>query len=185
MTKIEDIKVEKTFYKREKDALGNVTRTPYQKTVPRPVNVVSPGVRFGYYLIDLIIFYALQFILGFGLGMLLVVMETPMHTMVEIVNLLTFLIFFFYYSVFEGFLGGTVGKLICGYVVIDQYAERITFSKGMLRTLCRIVPFEAFSCFGERGWHDKWSETYVVKKSEHAELRKLLGKMNLNETIID
>jgi hypothetical protein len=32
----------------------------------------------------------------------------------------------------------------------------------LLRTLCRIVPFEPFSAFGGHPWHDKWTRTYVI-----------------------
>jgi hypothetical protein len=32
----------------------------------------------------------------------------------------------------------------------------------LLRTLCRFIPFEPFSFFGERGWHDGLSDTLVV-----------------------
>ena len=40
------------------------------------------------------------------------------------------------------------------------------------------VTIEAFSCFGERGWHDQWSKTYVVKRSEKIELQRLLGTLS-------
>lgn len=29
--------------------------------------------------------------------------------------------------------------------------------------MARMVPFEAFSFLGERGWHDSWSGTQVVE----------------------
>ena len=73
-------------------------------------------------------------------------------------------IFFLYYALSEGLGGTTLGKLICGYTVIDEQANKISFGKAMLRTICRYIPFEQFSCFAERGWHDTLSKTYVVKK---------------------
>ena len=176
MKTIEDIRVERTFYKREKDAFGNVTRTPYQKAVPRPPVVVSQGVRFGYYFLDVIAVYLIQIIFGIIIGIALLAGRSSISPGVNIIiQLVSLAAWFFYYAIFETYVGGTVGKLICGYTVINNRVERISFGQGMLRTVIRMVPFEAFSCFGERGWHDKWAKTYVVKRSEKAELQKLLG----------
>jgi uncharacterized RDD family membrane protein YckC len=187
MKTIENLKVEKTFYKREKDFLGNVTRTPYNKFIPRKPVVVSPGVRFGYYFLDVITFYLIQIIFGLLIGIVLVATHSSFGPGVNIIfQLLSYTIWFFYYAIFETYVGGTVGKLICGYTVINDKAERITFGQGMLRTVIRMIPIEAFSCFGERGWHDKWSKTYVVKRSEKVELQRLLGTLsNSQEDILD
>lgn len=179
MKTIEDLKVEKTFYKREKDVFGNVTRTPYTKMIPRTPVVVSPGVRFGYYFLDLITFYLIQIIFGILIGIVLVATHSSFGPEVNIMfQLVSYAIWFFYYAIFETYVGGTVGKLICGYTVINDRAERISFGQGMLRTVIRMIPIEAFSCFGERGWHDQWSKTYVVKRSEKAALQKLLGSFS-------
>jgi uncharacterized RDD family membrane protein YckC len=95
-------------------------------------------------------------------------------------------IFFLYYALCEGLFGATLGKLICGYTVIDEQANKVSFGKAMLRTICRYIPFEQFSCFAERGWHDTLSKTYVVKRSEKVELQKLLGTLSNNqEDILD
>ena len=187
MKTIEDLKIEKTFYKREKDFLGNVTRTPYTKMMPRKPEVVSPGVRFGYYFLDLITFYLIQIIFGVLIGVILVATRSSFGPEVNILfQLVSYAIWFFYYAIFETYLGGTVGKLICGYTVINNRAERITFGQGMLRTVIRMIPIEAFSCFGERGWHDQWSKTYVVKRSEKIELQRLLGTLlNRQEDLLD
>ncbi len=183
MKTIEDLKVEKTFYKREKDAFGNVTRTPYQKMVPRTPVVVSQGVRFGYFMIDVVFYYIITFIIGIILGIIIVAtggIESlrPDSTMMKVLDLMGYPIFFLYYAISEGLGGATLGKLICGYTVIDEHANKVSFPKVLLRTVCRYIPFEAFSCFGERGWHDKLSKTYVVKRSEKAELQKLLGSFS-------
>lgn len=185
MKTIEDLKVEKTFYNREKDVFGNVPKTPYKKFIPRKPIVVSQGVRFGYYFLDVITFYLIQIILGILVGIVLVATHSSFGPEVNIIfQLISYAIWFFYYAIFETYVGGTVGKLICGYTVINDKAEKITFGQGMLRTVIRMIPIEAFSCFGERGWHDKWSKTYVVKRSEKAELQKMLGTLSTNQTDI-
>jgi len=188
MKTIEDLKVEKTFYRREKDFFGNVIRTPYNKFIPRKPKVVSPGVRFGYSFIDFFIIFIIQFL--FGLIFKIFAIQSKSIDTIIFLGLLSQLvslsIFLFYYAIFETYLGGSVGKLICGYTVINNRAERITFGHGMLRSVIRMVPFEAFSCLSDRGWHDRWSKTYVVKRSEKTELQRLLGTLlNRQEDLLD
>ncbi len=180
MQTIEDLKVEKTFYRREKDFLGNITRIPYNKFIPRKLKLVSPGVRFGYSLIDFFIIFIIQSLFGL-IFQLFAIRSNSIDTIILfglLSQLVSLSIFLFYYAIFETYLGGSVGKLICGYTVIDQYAEEVSFGQGMLRSVIRMVPFEAFSCLSDRGWHDRWSKTYVVKRTEKTELQKLLGSFS-------
>lgn len=85
------------------------------------------------------------------------------------------LIILFYYPFFEGLFQTTPGKLLTGSVVIDEYAEKPGFDKIFIRSLIRLIPFEAFSVFAGRGWHDRWSDTWVVKRSEAEKLQELLA----------
>jgi len=69
-----------------------------------------------------------------------------------------------YYSFCEKvFKGYTLGKLITGTRAIRDDGQELTFKDAFLRTLSRLVPFEAFSGFGDRPWHDSWTKTSVVK----------------------
>jgi uncharacterized RDD family membrane protein YckC len=70
----------------------------------------------------------------------------------------------------------TPGKYLMKTVVIDEYANKPELRTIIVRSLIRLVPFEPFSCFGDnsRGWHDRWSHTWVVTEEEVSELRKLL-----------
>ena len=186
MKTIENLKVEKTTYKKETDENGNTIKVPVTKMVARPPVVVGQGVRFGYFMIDVVFLYIIQIIIGVILGVILGV--TGNLDMLEegtgfsiFLNLSGYLIYFLYYSISEGFGGTSLGKLICGYTVINDQAEKMSFGKAMLRTVCRLIPFEAFSCFAERGWHDTLSKTYVVKKSEKLELQRLLGSFSAKE----
>lgn len=182
MKTIEELKVDRTYYNRERDINGNITRTPYTKRVKRDPVVVTPTVRLGYFLLDIVFFYMIQFILLFIGGIVYILITKDTDSLISISEnyggLIAFSIFFSYYAITESALGGTFGKLICGYVVIDEYAGKVSFGKSLLRTIIRYVPFEAFSCIGERGWHDTWSKTYVVKRKERSELRKLLHTLH-------
>jgi uncharacterized RDD family membrane protein YckC len=189
MKTIENLKVEKTVYKKERDENGVVVKIPETKMVGRPPEVVSQGVRFGYFLIDVVFFYIITFIIGILIGIIIVATGNvdqlrPESGLIKFLDKMGYLIFFLYYAISEGLGGTTLGKLICGYTVIDEYANKVSFSKALLRTVCRYIPFEAFSCFAERGWHDTLSKTYVVKRSEKAELQKLLGSYTAKEADI-
>lgn len=180
MKTIEDLTIEKTTYKKERDENGNVIQVPHTRMVKRTPVVVSQGVRFGYFMIDVVFYYILTFIIGLIVGIVVVAtgnvdMLEPGSGFVKFLDFMGYPIYFLYYAIFEGLTGASLGKLICGYTVIDEQANKISFPKALLRTICRYIPFEAFSCFAERGWHDTLSKTYVVKKSEKVELQKLMG----------
>ena len=69
-----------------------------------------------------------------------------------------------YYTFCEKlFKGYTLGKLLTGTKAIRNDGEELTFRNCILRSLSRIVPFEAFSAFGGHPWHDTWTNTRVVK----------------------
>jgi uncharacterized RDD family membrane protein YckC len=72
-----------------------------------------------------------------------------------------------YYFIFEGLFGRTLGKIITGSVVINEYGLKPGFGAIFKRTLCRLIPFDALSFLGESGrmWHDSLSDTYVVEKN--------------------
>lgn len=68
-----------------------------------------------------------------------------------------------YYTILEGSSNGrTLGKLVTGSKAIRQDGGPITWKDAFVRSLCRVVPFEVFSGFGTP-WHDRWSNTQVVK----------------------
>ena len=191
MKTIENLKVEKTTYKKETDENGDTVKVPVTKLVVRRPELVSLGVRFGYFLIDVVFYYIFTIIVGVIIGLVLVATNNvellrPGTAFNTFLNLLGYPLYFIYYGMFEGTMGTSLGKLICGYTVINDRAEKVGFGPAMLRTLCRFIPFEAFSCLAERGWHDTLSKTYVVKKSEKIELQKLLGTLsNTQEDILD
>lgn len=70
-----------------------------------------------------------------------------------------------YYTFCEKFFRGhTLGKLISGTRVIREDGEELTFKDAFLRSLSRLVPFEALSIwFGNGMWHDVWTKTKVIQ----------------------
>lgn len=70
-----------------------------------------------------------------------------------------------YYSICEKiFRGYTLGKVITGTRAIREDGEELAFKDAFLRSLSRLVPFEALSIwFGSGLWHDTWTKTKVIK----------------------
>ncbi|AWH85008.1 hypothetical protein HYN59_07655 [Flavobacterium album] len=69
-----------------------------------------------------------------------------------------------YYTLFEGLLQASPGKMLTETRVVTDTAGKPDMSKLLLRTIVRFVPFESLSVLFSRGWHDDWSDTYVVRE---------------------
>jgi uncharacterized RDD family membrane protein YckC len=71
-----------------------------------------------------------------------------------------------YYAFSETVMKGrTLGKLATNTIAITQDGTPFTFKHALLRSLCRAIPFEAFSALGYMPWHDSLSKTAVVRKT--------------------
>lgn len=79
--------------------------------------------------------------------------------------LLPYGLMFLYFSLMEHFFGRTLGKFVTRTRVINEKGERPGILQAMGRTLCRAIPFEAFTFLGKstRGLHDGLSRTWVVR----------------------
>ncbi|MDH5399520.1 MAG: RDD family protein [Cyclobacteriaceae bacterium] len=129
----------------------------------------SQGKRLANYLIDLVfmIIFGVFFSLFFELTIGVIIPETLW--ILEEGNLLGDYLFGFmngmlYYTLFEYYTGRTVAKYITKTKVVDENGEIPDFNMILKRTLCRFIPFEAFSFLGSEvsGWHDTISKTKVV-----------------------
>jgi uncharacterized RDD family membrane protein YckC len=90
--------------------------------------------------------------------------QAPIFKEEYMLYVLLFIIRTIYYTFFEGLLNATPAKLLTGSRVIDEKGKSPKFQNIFTRTLSRFIPFEAISFLGEKGWHDKISNTYVVKE---------------------
>jgi uncharacterized RDD family membrane protein YckC len=128
------------------------------------LNYASRGQRFANYIIDSITSLALAILTG--IGIIAVRGESAEWILEETVPLyaLIYTGIIAYYSLAEAFLKGrTLGKLITGTHAVTIDGEALSFGNALLRSLCRIVPFEALSGFSAAPWHDQWTGTTVVK----------------------
>lgn len=129
----------------------------------------SGGKRFANYLIDRIAVYLVWnylLIKLFTPALRLVYQTTHSMELIYVVSYaFTIAFFIFILAVLESTTGGkTLGKLITGTRAVTQDGGRITAKTAILRALCRLVPFEAFSALGTPcfPWHDRWTKTYVI-----------------------
>ena len=83
-------------------------------------------------------------------------------------RVLYLIVFLCYYSLSEWLFGKTLGKLITKTTVIRDNGKKIYFATALIRTLIRLVPFEALSFLGKvpHGWHDKFTKTIVLPDAE-------------------
>ncbi|GAA5085769.1 hypothetical protein GCM10023210_06890 [Chryseobacterium ginsengisoli] len=81
-----------------------------------------------------------------------------------VITIFFVIIRFTYYTFFERIFGATPGKFLTNSRVITLKSEILDTVNIFERTFYRHIPFEAFSFFGKKGWHDSFSETYVVKE---------------------
>ena len=135
----------------------------------------TQGQRFLNFLIDNIVMrFTITYITAYAIGFILAYLFPEfMRDFIDNKNtmrtlLITYLVGIFnyliYYALLEKLLKGkTIGKFITGTRAIRTDGEELTFKDALLRSLCRLVPFEAFSGFGLL-WHDSWTNTMVVKK---------------------
>jgi len=63
--------------------------------------------------------------------------------------------------------GRSLGKFITGTIVVKEDGSLPTSEDFLKRNFSRIVPFDALSFLGSRGWHDSWSDTKVVKRKAY------------------
>jgi uncharacterized RDD family membrane protein YckC len=147
-----------------------------QNLIVLPNVYASKEKRFINYIVDKIIFYALLLVFFFILGIAIELLSADSKWFwdfmddLENVNpwldrLYTAIIFIILYMISEIILKGrTIGKYITKTKVVLKDGSKPKVSDIILRSLCRLIPFDALSFLGSegRGWHDSVSDTYVV-----------------------
>lgn len=151
----------------------------------------SKGKRLANLVVDRIIIYIVTFLLGIfayiiseflGIHDFLVFIE-QMNAFEEL--LFSILLTLLYYTVMEATTGRTIGKLVTNTTVINEDEQKVDFGQAFLRSLCRLIPFEAFSFLGSegRGWHDSIPKTFVVdikKYEEEKQIQQGLDELGTN-----
>jgi len=71
-----------------------------------------------------------------------------------------------YYNVLEILFARTIAKFITKTIVVDEFGEKPSVNAILTRSICRAIPLEFLTFLGTpcRGWHDSFSDTYLVQK---------------------
>jgi uncharacterized RDD family membrane protein YckC len=148
--------------------------------------LVSSGTRFLNYIIDLVSFFIVLIVIGIVLGIMTNLFGmTGLGIWIDNLgdfgwNIIAIIVSVIYYTVMEGLFGRSIGKFITGSVVVDENGQKPSFGTIFKRSLCRYIPFDAFTFLGgARGWHDSISDTYVVSKKALDEEVKMFHELKL------
>lgn len=179
MLKITELKETRYRTIHKKDANGNRYTEKENYIISKEVKGVTSLQRYIHFQVDVILIsLLLTFVPGVGIEEFIYQQES--EALYEIYSLfLSFTYTFAYYFFFEFFLQKTPPKFLTKSVVIDAYGNKPALRTMLVRTIIRIIPIEWFSfIINKRGWHDKWSDTWVVHESELAELKRLQAEQS-------
>jgi uncharacterized RDD family membrane protein YckC len=149
--------------------------------------LASNNKRFLNYVLDHVFFAILLILIGVIMGILVALFQsTAISDWVQSLgnwgwNIIMLIITISYYTLFESLSGRTFGKLFTGTIVVNENGEKPDFGTVFKRSLCRLIPFNAFSFLFNPGlgWHDSISDTYVVNKKSLEESLKMFHDFKL------
>ena len=122
----------------------------------------SKSRRFSGFVIDYACFIACAGLVGLACGYFFG--EAGMQALAKIPEFFVgSVIYAAYFLFFEGIWARSPGKMMLGMLVVTDAGTRAEFGHILKRTACRIIPFDAFSFLGKKGWHDSLSATTVVR----------------------
>ena len=131
----------------------------------------SQNKRFANHVLDTIFLFVFAFIFTIGVGIVVAIVAPDMLSIFDedsfLLNyLLTFCAGTIYYTGFEYLTGRTVAKYITRTKVVTDKGGKPDFQSILVRSMCRFIPFEAFSFLGDgaAGWHDTISKTTVIEE---------------------
>lgn len=150
--------------------------------------LASKGQRFINHLIDLVPQYAITY--GLTYGFFYIGEFTGYYGLSDLLEslsviqdyIVSYVLLLLYYIIFESLTFRTLGKYATNTKVVMTTGDNPTFKAILLRSCCRLIPFDALSFLGTngKGWHDSISNTYVVdvakfeaKKSSESELDQI------------
>ena len=124
---------------------------------------VNSLIRFVHFIIDIVIWWIIVYILAIILDTILG-LSIPKESQSLLVYSIIFLSFFCYYYIMEVTCQKTVAKFITKTKVVTKNGSKPTKSDILVRTFCRLIPFDQISfLFTRKGFHDRLSDTQVIK----------------------
>lgn len=144
--------------------------------------LASKGQRLINFIIDLVVQYVVWISVGTTIAIFADVansfyLKNWISNMGAVERGLSFVIIVvLYYYLTELYFSRTIAKFLTQTFVIMKDGSKPNYRTILKRTLCRLIPFEAFSFLGgiAGGWHDSMSQTYVVKKVEFEKKKRIV-----------
>jgi uncharacterized RDD family membrane protein YckC len=124
-------------------------------------SIVSSTLRFVHFIVDFISFFIIYFILT---SFVMLVFNIDSNKSILPFWFLMIISFLLNYAFMEHKFQKTVGKFITRTKVVNLNGEKPTLNDIMVRTFCRLIPFDRLSFFfAKNGFHDGISNTRVIK----------------------
>lgn len=143
-----------------------LTTVRYGDKIENQFSPARAGLRFINRLIDsLIIIYFLYYQLIRGR----LLTTQPFSSDYLSLMAIEFSLLVMYYLLLESIFNTTAGKCATNTIIVNENGERPNFGQILGRTFARLIPFDALSFLGARGWHDSLSGTYVVAAAGNKE----------------
>ena len=124
-------------------------------------SIVSSTLWFVHFIVDFISFFIIYFILT---SFVMLVFNIDSNKSILPFWFLMIISFLLNYAFMEHKFQKTVGKFITRTKVVNLNGEKPTLNDIMVRTFCRLIPFDRLSFFfAKNGFHDGISNTRVIK----------------------
>lgn len=178
--KITEIKEYYTVKRKERNSAGEMVEVVKNLYRFKELHLVTGWARFGHYMLDRLFYFVVELLFGVAIGAFLGLtgngdwLENGGDNIITVFGYVV--LYPWYYILLEYSSQASLAKLILKRVVVNEYGEKPTFGQIVGRNYARLVPFEAFSCFSDLGWHDSWSKTYVIRKQDLEDL-KILARL--------
>lgn len=164
--KITEIYEDRVLTRTERNEFGQWENVQKEVRYKRPVNDLTAGLRLVNFIIDISAFRILGYVLE----------ELEFINTIPFSGLIFLFLFPIYYVLGEFYFQQTVGKFFTKSIVVDEHGDKPDFQTILVRTVIRFIPFEPFSFFANnRGWHDKWTKTYVIRKDDLERTKELMN----------
>ena len=129
----------------------------------------SGGQRFLNYIIDIIFFYVVVIALT-TIAVLIIGDDVLNENSSGISSLFEYLISYTIYVGLYTFFetttrGRTIGKMVTKTRAVKIDGGTLSFNDALKRSLVRIIPIDAFSALAGSPWHDRWTDTKVIKEN--------------------
>jgi uncharacterized RDD family membrane protein YckC len=147
---------------------GNAILSVQTAREKKLLTIASSSQRLANYFLDTIFASIAGFIIGFIIGIIFELIDPSLlensSFLLGISFVFGYITMILYYTTLESKNGKSIGKYITKTKVVKKNGDKIKFRDAFIRSICRLIPFDAISFLGNNpiGWHDSIAKTIVV-----------------------